>query len=407
MEDYCSVMNPYAIAELLLGKRIRWNTIKDKKSFLEKAFGFPYAHLFDPKFKSPIFGLPEKEIKKYAFLSKLDFSGIKKDDYKKRISIVEKEIVPKNIGIDVDWYMKLNDKTRWVFLNLWFLELAETTNEEYTPENASWRDIGDFYEEGTEFSDPVQGHLGDCYLIAALCSIAWTRPYIIAHRNIPTGNAQNAFLDRITFYDSGNPVDIDVTEELPVDNTTNTLKYARSSEDGELWCGIYEKAYAKWITNNPTDRPNYAPLRGGSPRRTAAHITNLSGTRISNSTKTEDELWHIVRQHSIGKKTFDPMFACTYPSADDAPNPINYADANISANHCYSILGWDFVNSKKYIVIRNPWGHHEAELNILNGFWNPIRTPGNFQQIELNNNGVFAIEADTFKKYYASISWVA
>lgn len=407
MEDYCSAMNPYVIAELLIGKKINWGKIKDKKTLLETTFGFPYKKLFDPKFKSPIFGLPEKEIKNYDFLRKLDFSNIKKDDYKKRVLIVEKDIDLKKIGIDVDWYKNLKDEMKWMFLNLWFLELAEVTNEEFTPSNTTWRDIGDFYEEGTEFSDPIQGSLGDCYLIAALCSIAWTRPYIIAHRNIPTGDAQNAFLDRITFYDSGNPVDIDVTEELPVNNTTNTLKYARSSEDGELWCGIYEKAYAKWRTGNSTDRPDYEPLRGGSPRRTAAHITNLSGTRISNSTKTGDELWHIVRQHSMGMKTFDPMFTCTYTSADDAPSTIDYAGANISAKHCYSILGWEFVNNKKYIILRNPWGYHEAELDVLNGFWNPIRTPGNFQQIELNTNGVFALGADTFKDYFASISWVA
>lgn len=48
---------------------------------------------------------------------------------------------------------------------------------------------------------------------------------------------------------------------------------------------------------------------------------------------------------------------------------VNYSAAHIVANHAYSILGWQYANSQKYIVLRNPWGNYEAILNVENGTW--------------------------------------
>ena len=52
--------------------------------------------------------------------------------------------------------------------------------------DALWEDKGSFFREGTEATDPLQRGLADCYFIAALTSVAWARPYIIAHKNRTT-----------------------------------------------------------------------------------------------------------------------------------------------------------------------------------------------------------------------------
>jgi hypothetical protein len=67
-------------------------------------------------------------------------------------------------------------------------------------------------------------------------------------------------------------------------------------------------------------------------------------------------------------------------------------------------LGWAYQNSKKYIVLRNPWGVTEpAGLNSYQGvlsffdktFWRPITMIG--------NDGVFAIEANSFQNLFAGL----
>lgn len=47
--------NPYALAELILGKKIDWESIENEKELLEKTFNMSYEKLFDPKSNSPIF----------------------------------------------------------------------------------------------------------------------------------------------------------------------------------------------------------------------------------------------------------------------------------------------------------------------------------------------------------------
>jgi hypothetical protein len=75
-----------------------------------------------------------------------------------------------------------------------------------------------------------------------------------------------------------------------------------------------------------------------------------------------------------------------------------------------SILGWQFVNNTKYIVLRNPWGYQEGTLNVDSGPWT------SFDQfdggdvvgtITLPESGVFSLAADTFQQYSGWYGWVS
>ena len=272
----------------------------------------------------------------------------------------------------------------------------------YTPPGAVWADPGDFFEEAAEYFDPVQGALGDCYFIAALSAVAWSRPYVIMQRSRATGAAAASFVDRIDFY-SGGLKTMEVSERVPLVTSTNAWIYARSSEAGEIWPAVYEKAFAKWKTNDATDEPNYGPIAGGWPVQATTELTNLTGVTKTCSALSEDDIWTAVRSNCLSYRTFNPMTAWTFCQT---PSPVEYSGTGIVGYHAYTILGWAYVNNTKYIVLRNPWGHNSPVINSLPGNWSAYDTSF-WRSVPLNAGGVFAIPAGTFKKYYWQFGWAS
>jgi hypothetical protein len=274
-----------------------------------------------------------------------------------------------------------------------------------------WADPGDFFEEGTELTDPVQGAVANCYLIAALSSSAWARPYVIAHKNRATGVNQLQFVDMIEFYSAGKTEKIEVTENLPLQSPGNGYIYARSREPGEIWPAVYEKAYAKWKTKDSGDTPDITKTAYGDPVGALAQLTGLVPIYKWTSGLSAHDIWQFIRSNCISMKTFNPMVAWTYGTS---PSPdVNYNNSGIVANHAYSILGWAYSQNTEYIVLRNPWGWNEPTANVLGGFWTAWDQPyyggsGWWRPIDLNvkNDGIFAIPSTVFKKYYAGFGWV-
>ena len=105
----------------------------------------------------------------------------------------------------------------------------------------------------------------------------------------------------------------------------------------------------------------------------------------------------------MGGRTVNPMTAWTYGSGDDAPKKVIYEDGNVVGSHCYTVLGWDYRDGRKYIILRNPWGNTEATVQALTGtswlfdvsWWRPISLAV--------VDGTFAVEASAFKQYWAGL----
>jgi len=337
--DNIGAANPYVLAEVRLGRKVNWRRTPHPHEILEQALGMPYEDLFDPRKNSPLFA--GKEVKKNG------------------------KSVRSEAPIDVG--------------------------------SVVWSDPGEFFYEAAEFFDPIQGAVGDCYLIAALSSIAWARPYLIANRTRATGPGQQEFVDMIEVHDGSKTVQVEVTEKLPLNAPGNTYIFCRSSETGEIWPAIYEKAYAKWRTHVATDTPDINAIAGGDPVAALVQLTGLTPYYYGCPPMTADAIWQKVRENSVSRKTINPMVAWTYCSP---PTGVNYSDAHLAGCHAYSILGWLYDNGKEYIVLRNPWGFFEATLNIDSGSY--VAYDGSFwRTINLmNNDGTFALEAPTFKKYF-------
>jgi len=353
------VINPFALAEVKNGKTINWKGAGDPRLVLERILGMPYEKLFDPKHKSPL------------------YPGLALGPGQK---VVVKETPKLGVGAFA----------------------ADSVG------GMAWLDLGDFFEFGADTNDVVQGAVGDCYLLAALASVVWARTYQIAEKQRRTDDAGHS-VDAIQFYVNGAWKYFEVTEAVPAITPGNLFIYARSSQTGEIWPAIYEKAYAQLRANTTSDQPDYSKLAYGDPVAAAVQLTGLTGTYYSTQALTPDAIWETVRANSISCKTFNPMVAWTYGTA---PTGVNYNTAHIVANHAYSILGWTYVNGLKYVVVRNPWGNTEATLNVLGGSWSAWDAPyyggpGEMRTFTLPTvDGVFAIRADTFKACFAGFGVV-
>src|SRR5262245_43848889 len=49
------VINPYALAEVVSGRRIQWSEVTDVPRLLEDVLNTPYQELFDPKYEGPLY----------------------------------------------------------------------------------------------------------------------------------------------------------------------------------------------------------------------------------------------------------------------------------------------------------------------------------------------------------------
>jgi len=385
-EAMVGLANPYALAELALGRKVRWASVTDREAFVKKTLGVPIEQLCAP--------VPGNLVVSGA----ADIQEVIADIREARTD-GEKEFKAGARASTETMLSKVSPAARARIVSA--LAGGKYGGEPgFTPEGAEWADPGDFFEEASEFFDPVQGGLGDCYFIAALSAVAWARPYVIANYLRTTGPGQQDFVDRIDFHANGT-TSIEVSERVPLVQGTHAWIYARSSEPGEIWPAIYEKAYAKWKTGVVNDEPDYGPIAGGWPVTATTELTNLPGVTQTCSDLGADDIWASVRANSLSYRTINPMTAWTFCQT---PTPVDYTDTGIYAYHAYTILGWAYVNHTKYIVLRNPWGDNGPVIDSLAGNW--LTYDQSFwRSVPLNTGGVFAIPAATFKKYYWQYGW--
>lgn len=388
-ESKVGLANPYALAELAVGRKVNWKSIADHEAFVEKTLGASIDKLC-----APVAG-------------NLMISGA--SDSQKVLSAIHESKAEKAAafrskakGGPVEAMLSTLSPEAQARVIAGLVGAEKGIAPGYTPPGAEWADPGDFFEEAAEFFDPVQGGLGDCYFIAALSAVAWSRPYVIMQRTRASSPHQSDFVDRIDFY-SGGVKTIEVSERVPLVKSTHAWIYARSSEPTEIWPAVYEKAFTKWKTNDSTDEPNYGPIAGGWPVQATTELTNLTGVTRTCSALSADQIWTNIRSNCLSYRTFNPMTAWTFCVT---PAPVSYTGTGIVGYHAYTILGWAFVNNIKYVVLRNPWGHNGPVINSLAGNWSAYDVSF-WRSVPLNTGGVFAIPVDTFKKYYWQFGWAS
>ena len=436
-----AVINPFALAELIAGQKIPWGELSDARAVLEQLLATPYEELFDPKYGGPLYigHRLDKQLnlvrERSPLLDMADASsgddsqaaGIA--DFSRYMTLREAMTHPEFAEV-LDWRidcfnlarlarvdisLRLPDKLRNLQLGnalspavvravTFDPAIQFQLDRGWTPPNGKWDTAGDFFRETAEFFDPVQGAVANCYYIAALSAIAWATPFRIAHLTRATGLAQQQFYDMIRFYkpDSGGTIDqeIQVSEALPLTMGGGFI-YCRSSEPGETWPAVYEKAFAKLKTGTSTDMPDITQTAWGDCVWATAQLNGGTRRYYDTASRTADDLWNILRSNCLSYRTFNPMTAWTYSSGDASPDKVNYDSAQVVGSHCYTVLGWAYRNCRRWIILRNPWGSFEATVSVLDdtismydvSWWRPITLK--------NSDGVFAMEIGAFKKYFA------
>jgi hypothetical protein len=199
-----------------------------------------------------------------------------------------------------------------------------------------------------------QGSIGDCYLLAAMGSLA----------NDPVGRQQlyNMIRDNgngtytVTF--PGAP-DEPITVTAPTD--AETALYAQGNKMG-MWPAILERAYGTYCQQHPERRSPLNPDGGSTPAEGAdggswTHdgIRILTGRGVDidiNQLASEDQLALHLQQAMAEHR---PVTCSTGVEQTD---DIGLTDAQgLPDRHEYSVLAYDPVT--RLVTIRNPWGHSE------------------------------------------------
>jgi hypothetical protein len=463
------VANPYVLAELRAGHPIDWEAV-DAKETLSRLLDVRYEHLFDPKYGSPLYASVPLDFSRNRCGHGADETVEIKRAFDTPVArkLVNEGLVSTSVlaGDVVSPRMLAAQATEQLRADLEKVappcrqeadaarsqraaELAVASRLEalaqsrlvHTGKPLSvlgeriviippdwWRLIqsdlsfglpGEYFVDAPTITAPVQGALGDCWLIAAMASVAWTNPELIAERirrEDPTGDVDAGHADfrfdltdvlsiNLGFITVHIPYTFPVWvgEEVPQSN--GSYLYARSSVAGETWPAVLEKAVAVWRSGGNADYPDsadYQHLSGGDAAW-ACHI--LTGRDQWYHWADADDTWSTIVGKCSGNRARVPLTAWTWGSSDDSPNKVDYAGANLVANHAYSILGTWETNDRQYVVLRNPWGTHEGTLNTHSGTWGTSESWGT-ANLALPGNGVFALEVHTFREYFMGFGGV-
>ncbi|KAK0671697.1 hypothetical protein QBC41DRAFT_270052 [Cercophora samala] len=460
---HVGAINPFALVEAILGRKLDWNSASTSR-IIAAILQTDYDELFDMSFNSVLYAglklndreeaaepIDSKDIHTLTERDLLtpDFSRIKK------LSDLGYMGLKDLGGIRVKHAVMTNGNLRMTLepprslgktlSNSEFTALirdlatpyrseSQTGGEkkEWTPPNGIWTDVSSLYrQDATKFNNPVQGATGNSWLIAALMSVAWSDPSSITHCNQTpaAAAAASSFFKKdktsedsctlsIKLYSKGGHLDaptqtVTVNAQVPLNTSSEMVMYARSSDEGEIWPCLYEKAFAKWISSSSSsssssskspssEHPDLTLLSRGDPVKAMAQLTDKTPEYFFTSSRREQDLLGLVRSHCVNLRTIYPLVAYTHPTFCNN----KFRGATLVGNMAYSVLGWAAPQERKqYIILRHPWGVCEPDgLTSYSGlvtkvdtkFWPPV-------ELLDAKSGVFAIETGAFREVFAGM----
>jgi hypothetical protein len=259
---------------------------------------------------------------------------------------------------------------------------------------------------GPDLFDAVQGMTGDCYLIAALASIAWTMPQFLASMGRIAGDGRRS-------YNFGGE-DVAVSERVATVmlNGFQPL-FARGIRLDAQWAGVIEKAYAVWRLRDTTDRPrvnDIAGSSGGAPTGLRTYGPSVS-SRWTQASPIADliggrEFWYTTQNH-MPDAMFETMQGfCTTDGRIQSPTVVCSRPDGTSVDgtgfvpsHVYSLLGIGTrPDGRRFYALRNPWGF-VPEVAAPYQFQLPSRFLGRLN-LNTGEGGCFAVAHDVFSSAF-------
>jgi len=211
-------------------------------------------------------------------------------------------------------------------------------------------DDPELYVDGASRLDVNQGILGDCWLLAAVASLA-TRPRLL-QRVCPkdqTFSDDYAGIFRFELWQYGRWVEVIVDDRLPTHN--GKLIYMHSDERNEFWSALLEKAYAKLCGC-------YETLSGGLTSEAMTDFTGGMVKAFSLQDQTPENLFKILLK---ANRRLSLMGCSINAHPDELEAEL---DNGLIIGHAYSVTDVRVVDTDdgpvELVRVRNPWGsEHE------------------------------------------------
>ncbi|KIK66146.1 hypothetical protein GYMLUDRAFT_38663 [Collybiopsis luxurians FD-317 M1] len=231
-----------------------------------------------------------------------------------------------------------------------------------------------FFIDGANSNDIVQGAIGDCWFVSALATMSTAEGLV---EKFCIARDEEIGVYGFVFFRDGSWVTIIIDdflytsipkfEELSAAEQTlyhhnkevynrtarndgRGLYFARSGTPGETWMSLLEKAYAKL-------HGSYASLSGGWACEAIEDLTGGVSTFYStNDILDPDRFWN----EELTKANQDRLFGCSYQSLDaNRSGNYNATINGLIGGHAYSVLRAVEVKGKRFVIVRNPWGETE------------------------------------------------
>jgi hypothetical protein len=255
-------------------------------------------------------------------------------------------------------------------------------NADGTPKMVKKTFSGPLFRDGVSMHDVQQGSLANCYFPAAVAAVAHARPELLQRLVKDNGDGTFTFTFTQRDWATGRTKKVPVTVDgdLWVKPDKGTPVYGRGGTDHrpesmELWFPLLEKAYAQWKGSYDTVG------NGGVASDVFEELTGEASDYYDLHARTNpDSLWKRITSAIDDER---PMAAGTHD-----PKDANYTNTGVFDDHAYSIIGYQTEGSKRYVVLRNPWGDSEPKNN------GP-------------DDGVFKLELERFMELFANLMTLA
>jgi|GEM_PF-919236 len=437
-EPKIGISNPFVLTELILDETIDWSNPKSK-TLLEETLESSYEDLIHKK-DSVLLACQNtnptirEEVEREDIESVANTEQLNKLVGKKQLDVISSQKRGNKITLDV----LIPEKREKALSSSHITKLIqEIVKPDMMSKTAGVRKSNPssetkyFHEMGVcqtfipdRYNSIIQGGLGDCYFLAALCSIAWVWPGLLK-MDVDLGNTANPLYYYHLFTHSTTAHGTKGNGWGKTDNRFvfmgdyNMPVYARGRRwfDGDLWAAYWEKLYATWRyaqmkgefpTTNAQMLEAFGIIgSGGWPQYSLKEIAgnkfdvgviNLKSQSLAALTKffqeKTDSYW--VTKYPMVLWTFDATL----------PNLVN--------SHAYSVLGVVNYNNKHYIVIRNPWGYREpggagtlGGTYVLQRYFETIQRVPQSEVIKFSDNdGIFAMELSVMQQQFTGLGYI-
>ena len=296
------------------------------------------------------------------------------------------------------------------------------------PSTQKFSDADHLIVKEASFLDPVQGVVGNCYLISAMIALAWAESGKLTERLNSAGFNPPGSSFRWLFHDRTGPAASEVTVTGRILTSGAIPVNARSSAPVEDWPSLVEKAYVAHVCgpnveNGELSQANYqstdAMTEGNMPPVACRAL--LGGKRRGANLKDDPNRKIFLEGGALATPSgvmTKPVMAWTntvenmrQPHTRDGvnlnePSRDVWKETGLWPRHAYAVLGVMVAgNAVEQVVLRNPHGAPTDPNNRLGYHDGPWKLEGR-EPIPLNEDGVFAISPDLFYANFVNIGWI-